>query len=121
MALKNHSWPGNVRELKNAAERAVFHWAELDGKGLIDEVVLDPFEAAFGPFGASASPKPEAPALSPPVSGARYDLRAHLNEVEKTLVSEALAAHGGNQKQAAEALSLTYDQMRGLVRKHDLT
>ncbi len=121
-ALKSHSWPGNVRELKNAAERAVFHWAELDGESPIEHVVLDPFEAAFGPLEESALAEPPAPSLSTPspAPGAKYDLRAHLNEVEKRLVSEALAAHGGSQKQAAGALSLTYDQMRGLVRKHDL-
>ena len=120
-ALKNHDWPGNVRELKNAAERAVFHWAELDGEGLVDNVVLDPFEAAFGPLTAPEPPDahtPPAPASAPQT---QYDLRAHLNDIEKTLVSAALAAHGGNQKQAAEHLSLTYDQMRGLVRKHDLS
>ncbi len=122
MALKSHSWPGNVRELKNAAERAVFHWAELDGEGPIDNIVLDPFEAAFGPLAENRHEpltlEQPAPASAP---GARYDLRDHLNGIEKMLVSEALAAHGGSQKQAADALSLTYDQMRGLVRKHDLT
>ncbi|WP_375202832.1 phage shock protein operon transcriptional activator [Hyphococcus sp.] len=121
-ALKNHAWPGNVRELKNAVERAVFHWADLDGEGPVENVVLDPFEAAFGPL---AEAVPETPAPEPPVAasapGARYDLRAHLNGIEKMLVSEALAAHGESQKRAADALSLTYDQMRGLVRKHDLT
>ncbi len=123
-ALRNHDWPGNVRELKNVAERAVFHWAELDEEGPVDNIVLDPFEAAFGPLEVShaqtPSPAPEHPAQTS-APGAQYDLRAHLNGIEKMLVTEALAAHGESQKQAADALSLTYDQMRGLVRKHDLT
>ena len=122
--LKKHDWPGNVRELKNAAERAVFHWAELDGEGPVDNIVLDPFEAAFGPLAdkryETPSPAPEQP-VSASAPGAKYDLRAHLNGIEKKLVSEALAAHGDSQKQAADALCLTYDQIRGLVRKHDLT
>ncbi|WP_375206150.1 phage shock protein operon transcriptional activator [Hyphococcus sp.] len=123
--LKKHAWPGNVRELKNAAERAVFHWAELDGEGPVDHVVLDPFEAAFGPIASdgrdekTASPTAESPAFAP-APGPRYDLRAHLNDIEEKLVSQALADNGGSQKQAADALSLTYDQMRGLVRKHGL-
>jgi hypothetical protein len=35
-------------------------------------------------------------------------------------VSEALIAHGWSQKRAADFLKLSYDQMRGLVRKHAL-
>lgn len=125
-ALRSHSWPGNVRELKNTAERAVFNWAALDREGPVDHVVLDPFEAAFGPIGESRIPDAPvgpmqahpAPTASP---GGSYDLRAHLKGIEKNLVSEALGAHGGSQKQAADALHLTYDQMRGLVRKHGLS
>ena len=49
------------------------------------------------------------------------DLRAHLDGVEKALAAAALARHGGNQRRAAEALSLSYDQMRGIVRKHGLS
>ena len=48
------------------------------------------------------------------------DLRARLDRMEKEMVENALAANGWNQTRASEALSLTYDQMRGLVRKHGL-
>lgn len=132
--LKKHDWPGNVRELKNAAERAVFHWAGLDGGGPVSDIIIDPFEAAFG-----ASPSNVKPEMAPPrhtshsdiaPAGAEtlgsipaqhaYDLRAHLNEMEKSLVAAALDRNGGNQKRAADALSLTYDQIRGIIKKHQL-
>ncbi len=121
--LKGHDWPGNVRELKNAAERALFHWAETDREGAVDSIVVDPFERAFGPIEGSPAIAAETAAPLPERRAPQtaYDLRAHLNNIEKTLVESALERHGGNQKKAAAHLSLTYDQIRGLVRKHQLT
>jgi psp operon transcriptional activator len=120
--LRSHGWPGNVRELKNTAERAVFHWAHEDSELPVDAIIIDPFERVFGPLGKSQRENiettPETPAPATPKSA--FDLRAHLNKIEKTLVTEALERHGGNQRKASDHLSLSYDQIRGLVRKHDL-
>ena len=44
----------------------------------------------------------------------------HMNSLELQLLERALADQGGNQRRTAEALGLTYDQLRGLVRKHGL-
>ena len=38
---------------------------------------------------------------------------------ERQLLDDALAACDGHQKNAARHLGLTYNQMRGLLRKHD--
>ncbi len=121
-ALKIHDWRGNVRELKNAAERAVFHWAHEDSGAPIDKIIIDPFERAFGPADKIEDPQNSSsePRLAPKTTNEAYDLRAHLNEIERDLVAEALDRHGSNQRKAADYLSLTYDQIRGLVRKHDL-
>jgi psp operon transcriptional activator len=40
---------------------------------------------------------------------------------EKSLVKTALAQHHNHQGRTAEALGLSYDQLRGLLRKHQLT
>ncbi|MEM8988112.1 MAG: phage shock protein operon transcriptional activator [Pseudomonadota bacterium] len=129
--LLGHDWPGNVRELKNVAERAVYKHIAGDGgeapiDAPIDAIDLDPFASAFRPkedlqtrqknaLSASPAPKPpEAPASE------AYDFQAHMDEIEKQLLTKALAAHGDNQSRTAKALSLTYDQMRGLIRKHGL-
>lgn len=146
-ALAFHDWPGNVRELKNAAERSLFRWLAAGGAGPVDEIVIDPFAGAAiresgaeGRQSATGNRQPDggladaaglstvSDASTHPNSGSRlpvagsspYDLRAHLDAVEKQLALEALDRNGGNQKRAAAHLSLTYDQMRGLVRKHGL-
>lgn len=48
------------------------------------------------------------------------DLRDHLKQLERQLAAHAMRATMSNQKEAANLLGLTYDQMRGLVRKHAL-
>lgn len=119
--LVAYAWPGNVRELKNAAERSVYRWA-LDGnKGPIGSVVIDPF-ATSHTFEDSLDQKPKTvrspdakPTLDQPI-----DLRHFLETTEKKIVKEALIVHGGNQKKTAGHLKLSYDQMRGLVRKYNL-
>ncbi len=121
--LKSHDWPGNVRELKNTAERAVFHWSGTDRETQIEEIILDPFERAFG--GLDHEPAKQTEPAAPiretvEAPSLDYDLRAHLNDIEKALVEKALDQHGGNQRKAADHLSLSYDQIRGLVRKHEL-
>ena len=122
-ALLGHDWPGNVRELKNTAERAVFHWSGTDRETQIEEIILDPFERAFG--GLDHEPAKQTEPAAPiretvEAPSLDYDLRAHLNDIEKALVEKALDQHGGNQRKAADHLSLSYDQIRGLVRKHEL-
>jgi len=121
--LKSHSWPGNVRELKNCAERAVFHWGEGSGEGQVDAIVLDPFEPAFGT--PQPAPKRSIPVgASPPheiaATDGVVDLRARLDAYEKELALAALARTGGSQKAAAGALGLSYDQMRGIIKKHGI-
>ena len=37
---------------------------------------------------------------------------------ERALVTGALDVEGGHQGRAAECLGLTYDQLRGLLKKH---
>ena len=120
-ALNAHHWPGNVRELKNAAERAVFLWACAGGEERISEIPIDPFEAAYGAAPKPAAPQPETqePQTAAPVD-TPIDLRARLDELERDFVIAALVRHHGSQTRAAQDLSLSYDQIRGIIRKHDL-
>jgi psp operon transcriptional activator len=48
------------------------------------------------------------------------DMRKALDEQEATWLRAALASNGQNQKKAAAQLGLSYDQIRGLMKKHDL-
>ena len=114
--LREHPWPGNVRELKNAVERSVYRWG--DASAPVDAVVLDPF--AEGRPAAAPSPPPEAGAADAGEDGAARPLRQRVDAFERALPSEALARHGHNQKRTAAVLGLSYDQLRGLLRRHDL-
>lgn len=123
-ALVAHDWPGNVRELKNAAERSFYRWIASGGAGPVDIVVVDPFSGGRLAENLHASDARRAPleeALSLPTRPrGSYNLRERLDEIERDWVMEALAIHAGSQKRAADFLKLSYDQMRGLVRKHEL-
>ncbi len=112
-SLLDYDWPGNVRELKNAAERSLYRWLSGGGAGPVDVALIDPFPSP-------ASLGPAEPVQPPPVPLRDFDLRRELNAVEKRWVEDALIACAWNQKEAAARLALTYDQMRGLVRKHRL-
>ena len=114
-SLQNYSWPGNVRELKNAVERSLFRWG--DPLLPVAEVVIDPFQSPY-----PDSP-PAAPATAPVDSRGEAplgDFTTRLAQIEKQLLREALREHGEHQGRTAQALGLSYDQLRHLIRKHGL-
>jgi psp operon transcriptional activator len=123
--LERHPWPGNIRELKNAVERSIFRWGDPDSA--VDHVVTDPFISPFTPAdedtiadGAAEHVK-EMPGKPAKETAASLTFSEKIADLEKTLLQEALTKHGNNQRQTAEALGLSYDQIRGLVRKHQLS
>lgn len=121
--LQSHHWPGNVRELKNAAERAMFHWSHGRDSDQIETITIDPFDQPGAP--QAARPDPTAPAArvvsqTPLEAGQPVNLRDRLDAIEQRMVIDALCAAGGSQKRAAARLGLSYDQLRGIVRKHDI-
>jgi len=123
--LVSYDWPGNIRELKNAAERSVYRWVSTNNSGPINQVVIDPFHNEYTPPSNLTSvqsrhkEKTDTTAIISPAK--TIDLRKHLDALECKIAKEALVVHGGNQKKTAAHLKLTYDQMRGLVRKYNLT
>lgn len=119
-ALEGYAWPGNVRELRNVVERAVYRWDDWDRP--IAEIVFDPFESNWRPPHA---PDADASAAVPPPPGLPdwsnvADLRAAVDAHEKTIVEHHLARHRFNQRRCAQALGLSYDQLRHTMRKHQL-
>jgi len=119
-ALIDYPWPGNVRELRNVVERAVYRW---ERKGPIETIEFDPFKSPFRPGGTGA---PEPPvdhvAPPPPADGGDepMDFKARVARFERDVLTKALAANRFNQRQTAEALGLSYDQLRHALRRHDL-
>lgn len=113
-ALLQHHWPGNVRELKNTVERSVFRWQAPDVP--VDEIVIDPFRPPF----AEAKPPDTEPGADKAPPAADKSFQDRMRDMEVQLLRAALAENGQNQRRTAQALGLTYDQMRGLVRKYGL-
>jgi psp operon transcriptional activator len=118
-ALLAWPWPGNVRELKNAVERSIYRAPEAEQP--VDEIHFDPFAAArdlAAPGADAAATGGDTPAAASPASRLPLDFRAEVAGFEQRLLARALAAAGGNRRIAAESLGLSYDQLRGLLRKH---
>lgn len=130
-ALVSYSWPGNVRELRNVVGRAVYRW---ERQGPIDEIQFDPFQSPYAPVTA-----PRVPQIAPPARVDMGDADAHPDEplaaceadgpsdfkslvarFEHDLLAKAMAEHRFNQRATAEALGLSYDQLRHALRRHDL-
>ncbi len=122
--LEDYAWPGNVRELRNVIERAVYRWDDRDAP--IGHVQFDPFDSPWTPEGereqkarAEAASRPKDASAKP-----RYDdiddLRGAVELHERTIVEHALGKNRWNQRKTAEALGLSYDQLRHCIKKHGL-
>ncbi|HLF30292.1 MAG TPA: phage shock protein operon transcriptional activator [Xanthomonadales bacterium] len=114
--LLDYPWPGNVRELKNVIERAVYTSAGVDEP--IGAIVFDPFHSPWRPQPRSidgAEQKVHALPDGP------YNFKDHLQQLEIEHLQSALKQCRYNQKKTAEFLGMTYHQLRGYLRKYELT
>jgi DNA-binding NtrC family response regulator len=106
--MMNYPWPGNIRELKNAIERAMI----LVDKDRI-EVGHLPIRIAE-PAPAHAPRASCSPVVKLPLEGAGLD------EIEKTLLEQALGYAHGNKTKASKLLRISRDTLRYKVKKHNL-
>jgi two-component system response regulator AtoC len=101
--LQQYGWPGNIREVRNAVERAMLL---ADGEWL---------EPADFPLLGGGSAEGTAHTFTLPPEG------VVLEDLERSLVIQALERCGGNQTRAAALLGLNRDQIRYRVEKFGLT
>jgi len=118
-SLLRQEWPGNVRELKNAIERSVYRLEDEDAQ--IGQIAFDPFDSPFQLATARRTSPPAVLQTIPKVEPLfPISLKARITETEKDLLQAGLEKARFNQKVAAELLGLTYHQLRGKIRKHEL-
>jgi two-component system response regulator PilR (NtrC family) len=105
--LENYQWPGNVRELENVVERAL---------ALItsDTLTSDDIPTHLLHRGAGALPSVDLPEDG-------LDLEAHLDDVRREMMLQALDRCGGVQTRAAELLGMSFRSFRYYAKKAGLT
>ena len=105
--LEAYSWPGNVRELEHTIERAV----ALEKTDTIQSERLPDQVTKYSQTRISSE-------LELPSDG--IDLTAHLDQLEKTYILEALRRTDGNQTNAANLLKMSVRSLRHLLDKHGI-
>ena len=123
MCLTQYPWPGNVRELANLVERLVI----LFPNGMVD---VDDLPEKFRPAGLIPyRVAPHSDADSVPSLGLSLallpeeglDLKEHLNNLEYTLIKQALDEANGVVAQAAKRLKLGRTTLVEKLRKYEVT
>jgi DNA-binding NtrC family response regulator len=102
--LIEYPFPGNVRELKNIIERVMI----LENKEVIDLPALP--QELLG----------QGPSLAPQPAFLLPHMGVVLDDVEKSLIDQALRRTGGNQTRAARLLGLTRDTLRYRLKKFNI-
>ena len=109
--LAAYDWPGNVRELRNLVERCVLladgpvfpeRWLNLEGRETV---------------GSDTSPGAEADSerICLPLDGS-----ISLDDMERTILTEALQRNGDNVSLTARVLGTTREKLRYRVQKYGL-
>ena len=105
--LQAYRWPGNIRELENVIERAV----ALERTPVVLPDSLPP--AVRG-----EAPRPDASVI---LSDDGFRLEAHVEQIERAYLAEALRKAGGVQSRAAEMLGMSFRSFRYYAKKYDIT
>jgi two-component system response regulator PilR (NtrC family) len=92
-ALQRYDFPGNVRELENMLER---------GMALADNQIIEAADLNLTPMEGSGMTGVEGNA----------GLQAHLDDLEKQAIQEALVKTGHNKTAAARLLGVTFRSLR---------
>ena len=143
-SIHEYPWPGNVRELKNVIERAVYQHGTNSHP--IHSLTFNPFSNEFPTLNSAKEPAtdadetsehtasekltqavtsvnaPQQASSAPLIDNLTFpiDFKSWKEEQAIIVIRAALEQAQYNQRTAAKMLSLSYDQLRGLVRKHKL-
>lgn len=144
--LEEYDWPGNIRELKNVIERAVYR-AEMDEmiEDIEFDPFQSPFRPLGDRSSLPSGSVPEEKVIplveqkadksqidndnagsqttvqvSKRSAGSviPQDFKAYIQQMEQEILTQALSAHRYNQRKTAQAIGLSYHQMRAYLRKY---
>lgn len=93
--LQNHTWPGNIRELKHTIERSVI---------LSEENILSSSDFVFKKNSISTS----------------QELDITLDDMEKTMIENALIKHEQNFTAAANQLGISRQTLYNKIKRYDI-
>ncbi|OCQ52934.1 Psp operon transcriptional activator [Photorhabdus australis subsp. thailandensis] len=113
--LQNYNWPGNIRELKNVVERSVYRHGENPNQ--LDNIIINPFVSAQSLLANTGDHNSSS---SQPLPALPVNLKQWQHDSERQLIELSLKESKFNQRKASEKLGLTYNQLRGLIKKHDI-
>ncbi len=122
--LTNYPWPGNVRELKNVIERSIYKHKNPDTP--IHSIKFNPFQNPFQPLKQTPTeslPKKEIPTRSVEdhfTDKNTLPFKKIVKKTEEELLKKCLEINNYNQRKCATYMQLTYNQLRGLLRKHGI-
>jgi len=103
--FEEYSWPGNIRELENVVERVVaVEDRETITAGCLPREIISP------------QMKEETQLFLQP----GFSLTAHIDDLTKKYVNQALLTTGGNLRQAVPLLGISYRTLRYLIDKYEL-
>ena len=122
--LSDYDWPGNIRELKNVVQRSVYR--QPDAQALVDDIILNPFATPWSQ--AESESKEDTTADQPNTlsetnlqtlpSGGPFDLKQQIAEFECKLIKAHLIEQHYHQKNTAQALGISYHQIRVYLKKY---
>jgi len=101
--LKSYPWPGNVRELRNVLERA----AIACGGGTITRPDL-PSDFGHAPVVGTEG-----------LAGIRFPIGATVEDVERELILQTLAATSQNRTRAAEILGISLKTLHNKLKEYE--
>jgi len=131
--LQRHPWPGNVRELVNLVERLIIMYPdqiiganELPSKFRPDMPVSDMPELPVQLLAEISEQDAEVAVVAPPVAEAAavltesFDLKQHLESIERQMIETALENHQGVVARAAEQLKVRRTTLVEKMRKYGI-
>jgi two-component system response regulator AtoC len=122
--FRKYPWPGNVRELRNVIERVMIledgdlittkylpRGVEKEGDNSAPEFATGMSTGSSGRDPRTQQPKASETSFRLPSEGVTLD------DVEMSLVRQAIERSSGNQTRAAELLGISRDQLRYRLKK----